>query len=227
MFSVKWNKQSLGLSLTQGHNFKLPLWKKLLKILSEKEKMLITSIFSFYFFASLPADRNQTIWTTYLSSKNAFNLTLLSAILTSMRKKAYGNLAGKGENAGTDHFLLCPKCFLPNWRQFLSKNKFLDWFKQQFFILVQIESICWQNKSDFKTGILFKMGRKHCGKRRKCWLPAFSLFPTIFLNGCFLRVILSLDFCYAFTSHANFRLFQFNSKERYDGKKKKTKWGYN
>ena len=22
--------------------------------------------------------------------------------------------------------------------------------------------------------------RKHCGKRRKCWLPAFSHFPTMF-----------------------------------------------
>ena len=22
-------------------------------------------------------------------------------------------------------------------------------------------------------------GKKHCGKRRKCWLPAFSPFPTI------------------------------------------------
>ena len=22
--------------------------------------------------------------------------------------------------------------------------------------------------------------RKHCGKRRKCWLPAFSPFPTMF-----------------------------------------------
>ena len=32
------------------------------------------------------------------------------------------------------------------------------------------------------------MGRKHHGKRRKCWLPAFSPFPTMF-KGFFLRVI--------------------------------------
>ena len=25
--------------------------------------------------------------------------------------------------------------------------------------------------------------RKHCGKRRKCWLPAFSPFPTMFSKG--------------------------------------------
>ena len=24
--------------------------------------------------------------------------------------------------------------------------------------------------------------RKHCGKRRKCWLPAFSPFPTMFCS---------------------------------------------
>ena len=26
----------------------------------------------------------------------------------------------------------------------------------------------------------FGKGRKHCGKGRKCWLPAFSLFPQCF-----------------------------------------------
>ena len=26
------------------------------------------------------------------------------------------------------------------------------------------------------------MGRKHCKKRRKCWFPAFSPFPTMFLK---------------------------------------------
>ena len=27
------------------------------------------------------------------------------------------------------------------------------------------------------------------GKRRKCWLPAFSPFTTMFLQGVFLRII--------------------------------------
>ena len=40
-----------------------------------------------------------------------------------------------------------------------------------------------------RTEIHFGMNRKHCGKRRKCWLPAFSLFPTMFSK---LR-LLSLD----------------------------------
>ena len=35
--------------------------------------------------------------------------------------------------------------------------------------------------------------RKQCGKRRKCWLPAFSPFPTMFSKGYPFRVIKSQD----------------------------------
>ena len=60
--------------------------------------------------------------------------------------------------------------------------------KRQNFRLVQIESICRrQNKCDWKIEICFGKGRKHCGKRRKCWLPAFSPFPTMFLKGFFIQ----------------------------------------
>ena len=37
------------------------------------------------------------------------------------------------------------------------------------------------------------MGGKHCGKRIKCWFPAFSPFPTMFSKGLFFRVIKSRD----------------------------------
>ena len=35
---------------------------------------------------------------------------------------------------------------------------------------------------------VFWYGRKHCGKRRKCWLPAFSPSPTMFLKSSLLRI---------------------------------------
>ena len=38
------------------------------------------------------------------------------------------------------------------------------------------------------------MGRKHCWKRRRWWLPAFSPFPTMFSKGFFFRVVKSRDF---------------------------------
>ena len=34
---------------------------------------------------------------------------------------------------------------------------------------------------------------KHCAKRRKCWLPAFSPFPTVFSKASFFRVVKSRD----------------------------------
>ena len=37
------------------------------------------------------------------------------------------------------------------------------------------------------------MGRKHCGKSRKCWLPAFSTFLKMFSKGFLYRVVKSRD----------------------------------
>ena len=37
------------------------------------------------------------------------------------------------------------------------------------------------------------MVRRHCGKVRKCWLPAFSPFPTMFYKGFFFWVVKSRD----------------------------------
>ena len=34
---------------------------------------------------------------------------------------------------------------------------------------------------------------ENTGKRRKCWLPAFSLFPTLFSKALFFKVIKSWD----------------------------------
>ena len=48
-----------------------------------------------------------------------------------------------------------------------------------------------KNKSNIE--ICFGNGRKHCRKRRKCWLPAFSPFPTMFSKDYLLRVVKSQD----------------------------------
>ena len=40
---------------------------------------------------------------------------------------------------------------------------------------------------------LFDKSRKQCGKRRKCWLPAFSPCPRVFSTAFFFRVIISWD----------------------------------
>ena len=38
--------------------------------------------------------------------------TAQSRLLTTLRKKPFENIVGKGENAGNQHFLLFPQCFL-------------------------------------------------------------------------------------------------------------------
>ena len=43
-----------------------------------------------------------------------------------------------------------------------------------------------------KIEIGFENGRQHCGKSRKCWLPAFSAFATQYSKGFFLIVIKTL-----------------------------------
>ena len=44
-----------------------------------------------------------------------------------------------------------------------------------------------------KFKFVFKKNRKHCGKRRKCWLPAFSPFSTMFSKALFFRGVKSRD----------------------------------
>ena len=49
------------------------------------------------------------------------------------------------------------------------------------FGLDKTESICRrQNKYRTYDEFCHRQGGKHCGKRRKCWLPTFSPFPTMF-----------------------------------------------
>ena len=104
------------------------------------------------------------------------------------------NIVGKGENAGYQHFLLFQQCFekasVPDKSKgvivrervnSLPNDKFLDWSKLEAF-------------ADNKTNVTlnrnsFWDGGKRCGKRRKCWLPAFSPFHTIFSKLSFPEVL--------------------------------------
>ena len=43
--------------------------------------------------------------------------TIQSQLLMTLRKEAFENIFGKAENAGNQHFLLFPKCFLPYLKQ--------------------------------------------------------------------------------------------------------------
>ena len=67
---------------------------------------------------------------------NYHYLTLYHTILTltSLKKKPFENIVGKGENAGNHHFLLFPQCFLPT-------PKRISVFKLHLFCHLQMLSI--------------------------------------------------------------------------------------
>ena len=46
--------------------------------------------------------------------------------------------------------------------------------------LTKFKACADKNKCDSKAEVCSGMIRKHCGKRRKCWLPAFSPFHNFF-----------------------------------------------
>ena len=75
--------------------------------------------------------------------------------------KTEENIVGKGENAGNQHFILFPHCFQ----------------KLSFSGLLKARAV-WKRVKR----------KKMLWKRRKYWLPAFSLFSTMFSKGFSYRV---------------------------------------
>ena len=60
----------------------------------------------------------------------------------------------------------------------LPNNKTIDWSKFKAFADDNL------NVAEMAK-IVFDKVEKHCGKRCKCWLPAFSPFPTMFSKASF------------------------------------------
>ena len=91
-----------------------------------------------------------------------------------LRTRLAKNIVDKGENAGKQHFLLYPPCFLPSGRQILCfnslpNNKFPHWFnlnvfaddrinltKKLKFILVRVVNIVGKGvNTDYQHFLLF------------------------------------------------------------------------
>ena len=75
--------------------------------------------------------------------------TTQSRLLTTLRKEAFENILGKGENAGHQHFLLFPKCFPSSQKQisiFKSHlvcplQKLSVWNRLRFVVWERVKSI--------------------------------------------------------------------------------------
>ena len=149
-----------------------------------------------------------------IQCQSTYCFGLYHSVMTLMTLKieAFKNILGKGENAGNQHILLFPKCFLFVLKQisishlfcrllvlsFWTSLKFCHLVMselftiQQNFSLVQIERIHGRQMQCYsKQKIFLPYGRKHYGKSRKCWLSEFSPFPIMFPKGIFLRGVKS------------------------------------
>ena len=99
---------------------------------------------------------------------------------------------GKGEIAHYKQFLLFPQCFQKACFPGASKGVVvwewvnLDWFKLKVFADYKI------NLNE-KAENWFWKSRTHCGKRRKCLLPAFSPFLRRCFKALNFRFVKSLD----------------------------------
>ena len=82
-----------------------------------------------------------------LITDNLFQLfTSQSQLLTTLKKKPFENIVGKGENAVNQHFLLFPQCFLPF-------SKYISFFKPHFLLLSA-------NAFNLKWPKIFLFGKK-------------------------------------------------------------------
>ena len=95
------------------------------------------------------------------------------------------------------HFKCTLKClqFVSIWTslKFFSPGNRLTLYQTTKFGRDQIESICRRPNVAKMPISLYDKSRKHCGKRRKCWLPAFSTFHTVFSKAFFFSVVKSRD----------------------------------
>ena len=91
-----------------------------------------------------------------------------------------GNQAAAAERWHSDVVLLIMVYSTLTEINSLPNDKILDWSKLKAFA---------DNKITMNEKLKFalKSVGKNCGKRRKCWLPAFSSFPTMFSKVLLIR----------------------------------------
>ena len=154
--------------------------------------MLVTSIFSFSHNVFYLYIYRNNLATFLLSSANPFSL--VQSIISSSPKESRRNL------------------FTPI-KLFTLVHIFQPFTKRQIFTVVQIENNCRrQIKFGRKIEICFVTDRKHCVKRRKCWLPVFSPFPTMFSKGFYITL--------SQTNPVFFTCVQYKSFEKHCGKRR-------
>ena len=106
---------------------------------------------------------------------------------------------GKGEIARYEQFLLFPQCFQKACFPGASEGVIVwEWVKLLINSLPYDKILDWSKMKAFADDSLYVDQMMiyvfdSVGKRRKCWLPAFSPFPTMFSKALFFRVVKNCD----------------------------------
>ena len=134
-----------------------------------------------------------------------FNSLLYNPIFQEPEKEDFVKHCGKRRKWWQPAFSPFPKMFSGQLKASLiyqlsanalnfGKSKFfwcgeeLNYYHTTNFKLFQTERVWrWQFWIWWKWQKVIQMGRKHCGKRRNCSLPAISPLPTVFSKGLFPR----------------------------------------
>ena len=88
-------------------------------------------------------------------------------IITSLKKKALENIVGKGENAGNQHFLLFPHCFLTYFKtEFIILTTFIFLLRSKFgpsqnFVVQRRITFC-KNPTHSKLIFILVLASDHC-----------------------------------------------------------------
>ena len=121
-----------------------------------------------------------------------------SRLLMTQRKKAFENIVRKGENAGNQHFLLFPQCFLPYHRQIVSFLPHLNSHLQMHSIWTSVtfshlvKTLPFTTQSGLLTTLYKRPFEKIVGKGENADNQHFLLFPQCFQ----LFPFLSLSYIY-------------------------------
>ena len=121
-----------------------------------------------------------------------FLFTTQSQLLTTLRKKPFENMMGKGENAGNQHFFLFPQCFLPFPKEFFSHVRIEPFFT--FLFTTQSRLLTTPRKKPFENMM---------GKGENAGNQHFFLFPQCFLpfpKEFFSHVRIEPFFAFLFTT---------------------------
>ena len=67
-------------------------------------------------------------------------------------------------------------------REFACNDRQLKLPDNDIYAISEFEAFAYKLLNVYSIHETLSLDRKHCGKKRKCWLPAFSPFPTMFFK---------------------------------------------